>query len=519
MESTILLSEIDEFRALGHKFLNKEISVAEFKTKSGGMGVYAQRGGQKFMIRLRVSSGVLSFEHLKLIENYAQKYNLNQIHLTTRQAIQLHDLSIDDVCDIMEDAILHDLFTRGGGGNFPRNVSLSPLSGVEKGEAFDVTDYALQVGDYLMSKMVSYHLPRKLKIAFSSSDKDSANSTINDLGFLAVVKDGKPYFKVYIAGGLGNNPAVSIDFGELIEVSDVLYHVEAITQLFVAEGDYSNKAKARIRYIPRRMGVDNFVQCYKEHLQKVKDESSFDDFDKIEAVITDDEHNNPVLKANNNLIPQKQNGLYSVILHPISGQFKTKDLKNLIAFLETCDNKSIRLSMEEDMYIRNLTADKATELLDIMAEMNKTTKIEQSISCIGVPTCQMGIEQSQTLLKNILDVLNNQNAPLDVLPAIHISGCLNSCSRHQVSEIGFAGCKKKIDGVSEDAFEVHINGIHSKDKTELGASIGIMLFNKIPLFICELAFLLDKEKISFIQLFTEKEDLFKSLISKYIIQS
>lgn len=514
MLNSILLSEVDEFRALGHKFLNKQMSVAEFKGKSGGMGVYAQRGGEKFMIRLRISSGVLSFDHLKLINEYVEQYNLKQIHLTTRQAIQLHDLSIDDVCDIMKDAISHNLFTRGGGGNFPRNVSLSPLSGVEKGEAFDVTDYALQVGDYLMSKITTYHLPRKLKIAFSSSDKDTANSTVNDLGFLAVVKDNKPYFKVYIAGGLGNNPAVSIDFG-LIESNDVLYHVEAMTQLFIAEGDYTNKAKARIRYIPRRMGVDSFVQCYKEHLQKVKDNFSFDEYKNIESVITKDEHTNPTLKESNNLIAQKQNGLYCVILHPQAGQFKAKDLKNLIKFLENCDNKSIRLSMDESMYIRNLTADKATELLDVMYEMN-TTKIEQSISCIGVPTCQMGIEQSQTLLKNILDELKKQNAPLEVLPSAYISGCTNSCARHQVNDIGFEGCKKKVDNVLKDAFKLYVGGTHSKNKTELGKLVGTILAEKIPLFMCELAFLLDKQNLSFKQLLSDRKELFEKLVSKYL---
>ena len=81
----------------------------------------------------------------------------------------------------MEEAIDHNLYTRGGGGNFLRNVSLSVLSGVEKNEVFDVTDFALEVGKYLMNQITEYKLPRKLKIAFSSSDKDEANATLNDL--------------------------------------------------------------------------------------------------------------------------------------------------------------------------------------------------------------------------------------------------------------------------------------------------------------------------------------------------
>lgn len=128
----MLKNEIKDFRKLGHKFLDKEVSVGDFKGVSGGMGVYAQRGGEKFMIRLRTSSGVISLKHMKLIAGFMDEYRIKQLHLTTRQAVQLHDLRIDDVCDIMETAVDNGLYTRGGGGNFPRNVSLSVMSGVEK---------------------------------------------------------------------------------------------------------------------------------------------------------------------------------------------------------------------------------------------------------------------------------------------------------------------------------------------------------------------------------------------------
>lgn len=179
-----LKSEVQEFRKAGHRFLEKEISKAEFKGISGGMGVYAQQDQKSFMIRLRTPSGLISKEHLNLILSYVHKYGLEKVHLTTRQAVQLHDLDIDSVCDIMEDGIDHDLFTRGGGGNFPRNVSLSPLAGVEKAEAFDVTPYALQVGNYFLGNAPSYKLPRKLKVAFSSDEKDTAAASINDMGIL-----------------------------------------------------------------------------------------------------------------------------------------------------------------------------------------------------------------------------------------------------------------------------------------------------------------------------------------------
>ena len=47
--------------------MEKEISKAEFKGISGGMGVYAQQDQKSFMIRLRTPSGLISKEHLNLI--------------------------------------------------------------------------------------------------------------------------------------------------------------------------------------------------------------------------------------------------------------------------------------------------------------------------------------------------------------------------------------------------------------------------------------------------------------------
>ncbi|MDU2199052.1 MAG: nitrite/sulfite reductase, partial [Peptostreptococcaceae bacterium] len=182
-----------------------------------------------FMIRLRIPSGILNTEELKVIYNLAKDKNLDSVHTTTRQAIQLHGLNIDEICDVMKEVMNNGIYTRGGGGNFPRNVSISPLSGVDKEEVFDVTPYAQAVNSYFMNKITTYKLPRKLKVSFSSSDKDTGNAGIADLGFMATKKNGKDYFKVYLTGGLGKNAAKAIAFDELIETKDVLYHVEAIT--------------------------------------------------------------------------------------------------------------------------------------------------------------------------------------------------------------------------------------------------------------------------------------------------
>ncbi|MGC4017908.1 MAG: hypothetical protein QM793_00820 [Muricomes sp.] len=140
-----------------------------------------------------------------------------------------------------------------------RNVSLSPLSGVEE-EAFDVTPYALMVNEYFIPQMSSYKLPRKFKVAFSNNSKDTANASIADLGFLAVKQGDKNYFKLYIGGSMGANGAISLSYDELIEPKDVLYYVEAAIKLLIEEGDFENKSKGRMRFIVKRLGEGEFPE-------------------------------------------------------------------------------------------------------------------------------------------------------------------------------------------------------------------------------------------------------------------
>lgn len=508
----ILLDEIEDFRKIGHDFCEGKMSAMDFKKISGGMGIYAHRGGEKFMVRFRIPSGITHVDELKFIYDMAKKYNLEKIHLTTRQAVQFHDISIDDACEIMKEGLEHNIYTRGAGGNYPRNVAMSPLAGVDRYEAFDVTPYALAVNNHFLRKINTYNLPRKIKVSFSSSNMDCGHSTVTDLGFLAVVENGKKYFKVYIGGGLGRNPKLGIVCDELIDPSDVLYHVEAMTNLFMEEGDYENKNKARIRYILDKMGPEEFLNCYKKHLKELRDKEDLtlhlhvSECNK-DGIEIDLEHNR--------LYEQKQKGLYSVYFHPIGGQLYLKDLKLIIDEIENTKDVEIRLTMTEGMYIRNLNGEEAKRLLEATKDLGGETTLEQSISCIGVPTCQIGILNSQGILDNILKYFKEKNYRKDVLPRVHISGCGNSCGIHEVALIGFTGKKKRVNDETKDVFELHINGSFEEGNARLGKIYGDILTEDIPKFLYELALLLEKDNVNFHDYLKDHEEEFEALANKF----
>ncbi|MBD7911889.1 nitrite/sulfite reductase [Clostridium cibarium] len=507
-----LLNEIENFREIGHKFLQGEVSVANFKKVSGGMGVYSERSKKEFMIRLRIPSGITNISNLKFLCNLAEKYELDKIHLTTREAVQYHNLSIDDICGIMKDGIENGIYSRGSGGNYPRNVALSPLSGVDRLEAFDVTQYALAVNNHFLNKITSYKLPRKLKVSFSSSDADFGHCTVTDLGFLATKQDNKEYFKVFMAGGLGRNPKTAIEYDELIEPSKVLYHIEAMTNMFIAEGDYQNRGKARIRYILERMGKDTFIQTYKKHLEEVMSKENLD------LIVNSKEYLKEGKKIDikhPRLYEQKQDGLYSVYFHPIGGQIYIKDLRKLLDSLKSVEDLDIRLTMTEGIYFRNLNGEEAKKLLLLTQGLGGETSLEQSVSCIGVPICQVGILQSQKTLNEIINFFKEKGYTKDILPKIHISGCGNSCGVHEIVDIGFTGKRKKVDDTIEDVFELHINGSFGNNNAKLGKIFGDILAREIPHFLYELALLIENRNINFYEYVNSYEPELLELVSKY----
>mgnify|MGYP002597666634 CR=1 FL=1 len=213
-------ASLPKFREMTEKFYAKEVSVKEYKGFSGGYGSYAQKGGEASMLRLRMPAGRVTKEKLAFIAEAIRKYNVKKVHFTTCETIQLHDLQQEELCRIMEDALDVGIVTMGGGGDFPRNVMCSPLSGVEADEYFDVRPWAEAAGEYLITFINAEKMPRKLKVCFSNSPKNIPHATYRDLGFVAT-KEGK--FDVYSAGGLGNHARFGVKVAEAVEPEMILY--------------------------------------------------------------------------------------------------------------------------------------------------------------------------------------------------------------------------------------------------------------------------------------------------------
>ncbi len=501
--------DYEEFEKVTREFYAGEVLPAQYKGFSGGFGSYAQKGGKASMLRLRMPGGRVTKEKMMFVADAILKHNIDKIHFTTCQTIQLHNLSEDSVCELAAKAVDYGIVTRGAGGDFPRNVMVSPLSGLEKGEYFDVYPYAEKVAEYLMGFIKTVKLPRKLKVCFSNSPANQTHATYRDLGFCAR-EDGK--FDVYSAGGLGNNPKMGIKTAEAVDTSKLLYYVKAMVDLFTTYGNYENRAKARTRFMQDVLG-DSYVEEFHKKLSEAMQENL--ELSVRESTIK--KCGDGTLEESARIIEQKQDGLYAVYYHPIGGSPDPEKFVKLAQLISDMDDVELRLTPDQAVYVVNCTASEAVKVLELTKD-SAENMFETSVACIGGTICQTGVRDSQRLLQSLVEASREWKFDDGVLPKIHISGCPSSCGTHQTGRIGFRGGVKKIDGKPESGFVLFVNGLEGQETAQFGEQIGTIAEAEIAEFLQELGAEIQKSGMKFDEWYLINADKFKEIAVPYVAE-
>ena len=473
--------DLPEFQIRTAAFYAGELDKAAYKGFSGLYGSYAQKGGKASMLRLRMTAGRVTKEKLAFTAKAIREHAVPRAHFTTCQTIQLHDLDQGAVCSIMEQALDAGIVTMGGGGDFPRNVMCSPLSGVEQGEYFDVLPWAEAAGEYLMHFIKAEKMPRKLKVGFSNSPKNMTHATFRDLGF-AARPDGT--FDVYSAGGLGNNPRFGVLVAQAVAPEKILYYIKAMWLTFRAYGNYENRGKARTRYMQEVCGgPEGYAKAYQEKLAEVLE--SGEDLDIHPEAPVYEKQGDGVVVAGPRVLEQKQPSLYTVSWHPLGGQPAVETLCALSDAIAGMEAVEMRLAPDETAYIINLTGAEAQKVLSVTADSARSL-FETSVSCIGGKTCQVGTRDSQGLLAACVAAVREAGVPDGALPQMHISGCPSSCGTHQTGAMGFRGANKLVDGKPQPAFTLFVGGCDAQGREAMGKEVGVLLEQDIPAFLVEL---------------------------------
>jgi len=492
--------EIQALEELIAKFRRGEISAQELKAHRVPFGVYEQREPETYMCRIRCSGGIVTPKQLAGVAEIAAQYALDKLHITTRQELQIHYVKLDDLITVIRALEKIGLVTRGGGGNTVRNIAVGEDAGIDPQEAFDVSGYAVALTSRLISEADSWNLPRKFKIAFSGSAKDKGYATITDLGFISRIKDGKKGFKVYIAGGLGAKAAIGQLLFDFIPEEELYNVTKAAKGLFWKYGNRKNKHSARLRFLWKTLGEEEFKKKFQEEYQQVKQQGfkplalvDLENRPQVSGLTIEapQDQDGFLLWKKRCLREQKQKGLFSVLLGVELGFINAALAKKLALFFGAFGENSIRMTKEQNFLFRNVPekylANVYNFLKSSLPDFNQPVILSRIISCAGASTCQLGICLSRQAVKALISTLKEAKLDWEKLEdfKINVSGCPNSCGQHQAADLGFFGKASRKGDHLYPAYNVAAGAKVADGKTSFAVISGEIAAKDLPQMVKE----------------------------------
>ena len=495
---TTLTEDIAYFGTLIDDFKLGKIEPVKFKGTRVPMGIYEQRKDGTYMVRVRCTGGFISPEQLKQVALTAESHKSSLLHITTRQEIQIHHISIDQVKTILPELQTVELSSKGGGGNTVRNFLVDVNSGISTSEVFDVLPYAVDLTTRLIAEPDSFTLPRKLKIAFSTSQANADFALINDLGFVATIKDGKRGFKVYLGGSVASNPTLGWELFDFAPEAELFNIAIAAKQFFNQHGNRKNKHKARIRYIFFKEGIEKTKELFFNYYNEIKANANTV-YSPNKLVF---EYKTPVFAAIQNnssefeswtkkaVSAQKQTGLFSIIIPFENGNTDSDTLLKIAEFADAFGNDVLRFTPRQQLQLRNIPEAYLPNVYQLLVQLNINTTLpwvaNNVVSCTGADTCRLGICLPKGAATALRKQLGKSPLKLDELNGlqINISGCPNSCAQQIWSDIGFQGRVGRNERMYA-AYNVFV-GADKGAKPQLGEAIGAVSARDLPQFTEEI---------------------------------
>jgi sulfite reductase (ferredoxin) len=472
------------------------------------------------MQRIKIPFGGLTAEQLEVLADLCEEYSDGICHVTTRQDFQLHFIHLEDTPDLMRRLAAAGITTREACGNSVRNVTACPLAGVCRDETFDVTPYSDACAGFLLGHADAQNFGRKFKVAFSGCGQHACGLvSMHDLGFIASTRtvDGKEQrgFEMYVGGGLGTVPYKAKLFDEFVPEDEILPLAQAIARVFARLGEKKNRARARIKFLIAKLGLEEFRRLVLEERDKLPADDRWSAY--IEEVAAYGETpikegaalNGAAVPAEfaywreTNVYLQRQSGYAVVTVALPLGDATATQMRALADLSRKFCGDNIRTTVEQNIVLRWVSEADLPEIYRELTAANLGTAGASTIvditACPGTDTCKLGIASSRGLAGELSSRLAAKAQELDeAIRGLHIkvSGCFNSCGQHHICDLGFYGVSRKIGGTTVPHFQVVLGGKWQENAASYGLAIGAVPSKRVPEFVTAITdrYLREREK-------------------------
>jgi sulfite reductase (ferredoxin) len=477
LEDPIVEKDILDLEKKIRLFREGKIDSEKFRSLRLARGVYGQRQQGVQMVRIKIPYGKLTTQQLLKISDVSDEYATGNLHLTTRQDIQIHYVSLERTPELWAKLEEDDVTLREACGNTVRNVTASSIAGIDPNEPFDVSPYAEAVFRYFLRNPVCQEMGRKIKMAFSSSDKDDAFTFIHDVGLIPKIKiEGNESirgFKVVVGGGLGSQPFLAKTAHEFLHEDQVIPFIESVLRVFDRYGERAQRNKARLKFLIDKIGFEEFLELCQQENKAIKNKSvkidtstkNLESAVRIAEVLkqaTDQSKYKAWLATN--VFEQKQKGSYGVFIKVLLGDVKTGTARSLAAIVKNYAADEVRVTINQGLLLKFIPKE---NLETVFEELDSIGLAEPGFdstlditACPGTDTCNLGISSSTGISVELERVIKEEYPDLiyngDI--KIKISGCMNSCGQHGIANIGFHGSSMRAGVNTVPAMLVLLGG-------------------------------------------------------------
>ncbi|NJO79596.1 MAG: ferredoxin--nitrite reductase [Cyanobacteria bacterium RM1_2_2] len=455
-------SELDHFAQIGWEAINE--TDRDHRLKWLGIFFRPVTPG-KFMMRLRLPGGIISSQQMQVLGEIVQRYGEDgNADITTRQNLQLRGIRIEDVPDIFRRLQVVEMTSVQSGMDNVRNITASPVAGLDAEELIDVRELVQQVQDMITGNGEGNpeftNLPRKFNIAIEGGRDNSVHAEINDIAFVPAYKvanGSEPQlgFNVVVGGFFSAKRCeAAIPMNVWVAPAEVVALCRAILEVYRDHGLRANRQKARLMWLIDEWGLDKFRAAVEQQLgyaltpAVAKDEMDWEKRDHI------------------GVYRQKQPGLNYVGLHVPVGRLFAADMFELARLAEVYGNSEMRLTVEQNVIIPNVPDSRLEAFLQeplLQAfSIDPSPLVRSLVSCTGAQFCNFALIETKNralALARALDAEVELTRPV----RMHWTGCPNSCGQPQVADIGLMGTKARKDGKAVDGVDLYMGGKVGKD--------------------------------------------------------
>ena len=462
LENPVVEQDIIDLEKKIHLFKAGKMDDDRFRSLRLARGVYGQRQQGVQMIRIKIPFGKMTTQQLLRMADVSDEYATGNLHLTTRQDVQLHYVSLDRAPELWAELERDELTLREACGNTVRNITASARAGVDPNEPFDVSPYAYEMFQYFLRNPICQDMGRKFKIAFSANEQDSAFTFIHDIGAIPRVRtvDGQEQrgFKIMIGGGLGAQPHLAEVAHEFLPEDQLIPFTEAVLRVFDRHGERNKRGKARMKFLLQSIGLAELMKLAEEEGSALKVKSYRVDRSSVPQPEPVNERFGQVDIPNTeqyqqwrdtNVFEQKQDDFYGVFIKLPLGDLHSSVARPLARIVEKYAANDIRITVNQGLMLKYVREDALPHLFLALDKLELAKPGFDSVAditaCPGTDTCNLGISNSTGIAQALETIITNEYPDLiknnDI--KIKISGCPNSCGQHGLASIGFHGSSMK----------------------------------------------------------------------------